>query len=143
MLVSILILKAIGSTQKSKMFPSQSSLQAFKLYFRHDLFPANDRYHQFISLICLMYLSLPNPYFYAIRSIKIFLKVLNKVNSECLNKPRLFLTIELLPSAKLLELSAINHGLSERRIIFFLVVEVLPPVFWLFYNLHRCALPRS
>ena len=73
-----------------------------------------------------MYLSLPNPYFYAIRSIKIFLKVLNKVNSECLNKPRLFLTIELLPFAKLLELSAINHGLSERRIIFFLVVEVLP-----------------
>ena len=50
-----------------------------------------------------------------------FLKVLNKVNfriSESLQKPRLFLIIDLLPFAKLLELLAINHSSSKRRIIF-------------------------
>ena len=47
-----------------------------------------------------------------------FLKVLNKVNSECLHKPKLFFIIDSLLLAKLLELLAINHSLSGRRIIF-------------------------
>ena len=42
--------------------------------------------------------------------------------SERLCKPKLFLIIDLLPFAKLLELLAIDHSSSERRIIF---VEVL------------------
>ena len=43
-------------------------------------------------------------------------------------KPKLFLNIDLLPFAKLLELLAINDSSCERRIIsvLFLVVEVLP-----------------
>ena len=52
-LISILIFKAIGCTQKSKMFSCQSSLQAFKVYFRKDLFPSNDE-------ILLPFLSFPN-----------------------------------------------------------------------------------
>ena len=44
-----------------------------------------------------------------------FLEVLNK---EHLNKPKLFLIIDLLPFAKLLELLAINHSLMEMRMIF-------------------------
>ena len=56
-----------------------------------------------------------------------FSTVLNKVISECLHKSKLFLIIDLVPVAKLLELLAINHSSSERRIIFCsLVVEVLP-----------------
>ena len=39
-----------------------------------------------ISLICLIYLSLPNLYFYTIRSITMFLKVLNKVNFRVLTQ---------------------------------------------------------
>ena len=38
--------------------------------------------------------------------------------SEGLQKPKLFLIIDLLPFAKLLEMLAINHSLSEKRIIF-------------------------
>ena len=43
-------------------------------------------------------------------------------------KPKLFLNIDLLPFAKLLELLAIDHSSCERMIIsvLFLVVEVLP-----------------
>ena len=37
---------------------------------------------------------------------------------ECLHKSKLFLIIDLLPFAELLELLAINHSLSERMIIF-------------------------
>ena len=56
-----------------------------------------------------------------------FSTVLNKVISERLHKSKLFFIIDLLPSAKLLELLAINHSSSERMIIFCsLVVEVLP-----------------
>ena len=38
--------------------------------------------------------------------------------SESLNNPKLFLIIDLLPLAKLLELLAINHSSSKMRIIF-------------------------
>ena len=48
--------------------------------------------------------------FYTNRSMTMFFKVLNKV--------KLFLITDLVLFAKLLELLAINHGLSERRIIF-------------------------
>ena len=72
--------------------------------------------HSQISLICLIYLSLPNLYFYNIRFM-MFLKVLNKVDIERLYKPKLF-TTDLLPFAKLLEFLAVDHSLSERRIIF-------------------------
>ena len=54
------------------------------ILFRHDLFfqpnSAVIFCHSQISLICLIYPSLPNLYFYTIRSITMFLKVLNKVN---------------------------------------------------------------
>ena len=46
-----------------------------------------------------------------------FLKVLNNINIRVL-KPKLFLIIHLLPFAKLLEVLAIDHSSSERRIIF-------------------------
>ena len=46
-----------------------------------------------------------------------FLEVLNKVNIRALIQPKLFI-INLLPFAKLLKLLAIDHSLSERRIIF-------------------------
>ena len=49
-----------------------------------------------------------NLYFYTIRSITIFLKVLNKVK------------FDLLLLVELLELLAINHSSFERRIIFVL-----------------------
>ena len=39
---------------------------------------------KYLSLICLIYLSLPNLYFYTIRSITIFLKVLYKVDFRVL-----------------------------------------------------------
>ena len=56
-----------------------------------------------------------------------FSTVLNKVISERLHKSKLFLIIDLVPFAKLLELLAINLSSPERRIIFCsLVVEVLP-----------------
>ena len=40
MLISILILKATDSTQKSKRFTSQSSLQAFNMYISDITFSA-------------------------------------------------------------------------------------------------------
>ena len=46
-----------------------------------------------------------------------FLKVLNKVNIRMLIQP-LFLIIDLVPFAKFLELLAIDHSSSDRRIIF-------------------------
>ena len=48
----------------------------------------------------------------------LFLKVLNKYVSERLQAPKLFLIIDLPPLEKLLELLAINHSSSKRRIIF-------------------------
>ena len=74
--------------------------------------------HSWISLIWLIHLFLPNLYFYTIRSIAIFFKVLNKVTFKCLPKPTLFLLIRLLPFTKLLELLAINHSSYESRITF-------------------------
>ena len=62
-----------------------------------------------ISLICLIYLSLLNLYFYTIRSKAMFLKVLTKV------KHYYWLTYS---HSQNLELLAINHSSSERRIIF-------------------------
>ena len=88
--------------------------------FRHDLFLSNSVVifcHSQI-LICLIYLSLPNLYFCTIRSMIMFLKVLDKVNTECLYNPKLFLIIYLLPFTKLLELLDIDHGWSEVSIIF-------------------------
>ena len=52
--------------------------------------------------------------------MKMFLKVLNKVISQPLHKRKLFLIIDLISFAKLLELLAINQSSSERRIIFVL-----------------------
>ena len=90
----------------------------------------------------LIYLSLPNLYFYTIRSMKIFLKVLNKVNFRAVAKPKLFLFNDLLPFTKILELLAINQSLSE-RIIFVPFGCWSSYMFWLFYNLHGCVRLRS
>ena len=46
------------------------------------------------------------------------LKALTRLISERLNKPKLFLIIDLLLFAKLLELLSNNHSSSKRRIIF-------------------------
>ena len=74
-------------------------------------------YH-FQILIYLIHLSFSNLYLYAIRSITLFLKVLNKVNFKVLAQTKLFLIIDLFPCIKLLELLAVNHSSSERSIIF-------------------------
>ena len=47
-----------------------------------------------------------------------FLKVLNKVNIRALIQTYIVSYYRLTPICKLLELLAIDHGLSERRIIF-------------------------
>ena len=47
-----------------------------------------------------------------------FFNVLNMVISKGFQKPKLLLIIDLLPFAKLLELLAIDHSSSEKRIIF-------------------------
>ena len=47
-----------------------------------------------------------------------FFNVLNMVISKGFQKPRLLLIIDLLPFAKLLELLAIDHSSSEKRITF-------------------------
>ena len=68
--------------------------------------------HSQISLISLIYISLPNLNFYTIRSMAMFLKVLNKVNFRVfILKPKLFI-IDLIQFAKFLVLLAINHSLS-------------------------------
>ena len=81
--------------------------------------------HYHISLICLIHLSMPNIYFYTIRSITMFLRVINKANCKVL------IYYWLTPICE--TLVAINCSLSERRIIF--VPQLLSsPVFRLFYN---------
>ena len=47
-----------------------------------------------------------------------FFKVLNKVDIRAFIQTLIILTIDLLPFAKVLELVAIDHSSSERRIIF-------------------------
>ena len=47
-----------------------------------------------------------------------FFNVLIKIDIRELYKPKLFLVIDLLPFAKLLELLAIDHSSSDRRAIF-------------------------
>ena len=97
--------------------------------------------HSQISLICLIF-SLPDLYFYAISFIPVtmFLKDLNNVNFRALTQTKLFLIIDVLSFAKLLELLAINYSLSERRIIFVPQLLMFSHVMGFFYNLHGCAL---
>ena len=91
-LISILILKAIDCTKKSKRFTSQPSLQAFKRYISDmTFFHRTAEFRRFfcnsgISLICLIHLSLSNLYFYTIRSLTMFTKVLNQVNFKVLTQ---------------------------------------------------------
>ena len=83
-LISILILTAIDSTQETKMFSSQSNLQAFKRYISDiTFFCQSAEFHSLfchspISWICLIYISLPNLYFHSIISTKKSLKVLQR-----------------------------------------------------------------
>ena len=93
--------------------------------------------HSQISLICMIYLSLPNLYFYTFRSLTVFLKVLNKVYF-------IIIYYWLTPVRKTLwfELLAINHSSSEKRIILFLSCWSSPMVLF-FYNLHGFVLPCS
>ena len=129
---------------RNQRFTPQPSLQAFKRNISNmTVFFQTAEFCWFFvttSLIYLIHLFLPNLYFYSIISITIFLKVVNKVNFRVLTKPKLFLIIDLLPFAKFLELLAIYHGSSERRIILFLGCWN-SPMFWLFYNLHGCDFP--
>ena len=130
MLISILILKTIDSTQKSKKvsFSVQfTSIQ--KVYFKHDFFLLKDRipalflsFQNIINLfdiyIYIYIYTLLNLYFYTTRSITMFLKVLNKVNFRVCTHTLKFFIIDLLPFAKLLELLGIHDSLCERRIVF-------------------------
>ena len=130
MLISILILKTIDSTQKSKKvsFSVQfTSIQ--KVYFKHDFFLLKDRipalflsFQNIINLfdiyIHIYIYTLLNLYFYTTRSITMFLKVLNKVNFRVCTHTLKFFIIDLLPFAKLLELLGIHDSLCERRIVF-------------------------
>ena len=95
--------------------PNSFQAWPFSAKHRHS---ANFFSYSRILLPCLTYIYLLTLYFYAIRSMKMFLKVLNKVISEPLHKRKLFLIIDLISFAKLLELLAINQSSSERRIIF-------------------------
>ena len=104
--------------------PSSIKQQKFAVFFCHSQ----------TSFICLRYLSLPNLYFNTIRSMTMFLKVLTKFQSNYTNL-NYFLLLTYSCLQKPLELLAINHSLSKRRIIF------VPPMFWLFYNLHGCLIP--
>ena len=121
-----MILKAIYSTKKSKRFTSQPSLQAFKRYISDmTFFHRTAEFRRFfcnsgILLICLIHLSLSNLYFYTIRSLTMFMKVLSKVNFKVLTQTKIISYYWLLLFAKLLELLAITHSSSERRIIFVL-----------------------
>ena len=66
--------------------------------------------HSQILLICLINLSLPNLYFYTtIRSMAIFLKVLNEVNIRALikSKPKFLIITDSLSFAKLLQLQSL------------------------------------
>ena len=75
----------------SKRVPTSSSFHPY-LFRPATFFPPNSTVvfcHSQISLICLIYLSLPNLYFCTIRSIIIFLKVLNKVNIRTLIQPKI------------------------------------------------------
>ena len=130
MLISILILKTIDSTQKSKKvsFSVQfTSIQ--KVYFKHDFFLLKDRipalflsFQNIINLfdiyIYIYIYTLLNLQFYTTRSITMFLKVLNKVNFRVCTHTLKFFIIDLLPFAKLLELLGIHDSLCERRIVF-------------------------
>ena len=71
----------------------------------------------FVFFFGMSFLAKSAVYFYIIRFMTMFLKVLNQVNFRCLHKPKLFM-IDLLPFAKLLELLALNHSSLERRIVF-------------------------
>ena len=75
----------------------------FKLFFFFKFLPFSERYcfcffrflnsfnfqrsfYSCVWFICLIYLSLPNLYFYTIRSFTMFLKVLNQVNFKVLTQ---------------------------------------------------------
>ena len=55
-------------------------------FFRQTAEPSRVFFYHSQILICLIYLSLPNLYFYTIRSMTMFLKVLNKVNFRALTQ---------------------------------------------------------
>ena len=108
MLISILILKAIGSK-------AIGTMEFCRLFC-----------HSKISLICLIYLSFPNLFLYHQIHNNVF-ESSKEGKFQSAYRNRLFLIIDLLLFAKLLELLAINHSSSERRIIFCsLVVEIIP-----------------
>ena len=82
---SILIVKFIDSTEKSKRFTSQSSLQAFTRYISDmNFFQRTVEFHRFF-VTPEYHQSLSNLDFYTIRSITMFLKVLNKFKSAYKN----------------------------------------------------------
>ena len=68
MLTNILVLKDIGSTKKLKMFSISPIYQHLRDISGIAFFQSR------ISLICLIYLSLPNLYFYTIRPVTMFFK---------------------------------------------------------------------
>ena len=80
--------------------------------------------HFQISLICLIHLSLLNLHLYTIRSITMFLKVVNKVDFKVL--AQLFLTIDLLLFSKLFDLQLLITVHLKGGSFCSSVVEVLP-----------------
>ena len=87
-------------------------------------------------------LSLSSQYFYTIRSVAMFLKVLNKVNAKVVMQTEIISYYWLTPVRKFLELLAINHISSEMRIIFVPLLLKFYHVLVVLY-LHGCTLPHS
>ena len=83
---SILIVKSTDSTEKSKRFTSQSSLQAITRYISDtNFFQRTVEFHRGFFVTPEYHQSLSNLDFYTIRSITMFLKVLNKFKSAYKN----------------------------------------------------------
>ena len=104
----------------------------------HDLFLPNSAVifcHSWIALVCLIYLYLPNLYFYTIRSM-MFLKVLSKVDIREFILTQIISYYWLTPVCK-----TVRVGLKGGSFLF--LGGWSSPMFWLFYNLHECALPTQ
>ena len=91
---------------RSKRVPTSTSFLpcvVFLILFRHQLFLLNSAVffcHSQLFLMCLLYLSLPNLYFYTIRFTTVLLKVLNKINISAYTNVNYFLFLTYFRSQK-------------------------------------------
>ena len=95
-----------------------------------------------MSIVCLIYFSLPNLCFCIIRSLIMFLIVYIRLISECLHQPKLLLIVDTLSFEKLSELLAINYSSYERRNSFISRLLKLSHVLILFQLAWVCTSPQ-